>query len=86
MFDVELDKQPLRFLRKCDAITAGRITEKLKILGIFPIPPDAVRLKGADAWRVRIGDHRMIYYINYEKKRIAVVKIGHRSNVYDRLE
>ena len=87
MFDVELDKQPSKFLRQCDKILFERFSEKIDNLVINPIPSDAIRIKGSDLlWRVRVGDYRMIYYIRYELQRIIISKIAHRSNVYDRLE
>lgn len=44
------------------------------------------RLSGdlKDAWRYRVGDHRLIAEIIDEKIIIYILEIGHRSSVYDR--
>ena len=34
-------------------------------------------------FRIRIGKHRVLYRINYEEKRIIIVKIDKRDKVYD---
>jgi len=34
-------------------------------------------------FRIRIGKHRTLYRVNYEEKRIIVVKIDKRDKVYD---
>ena len=41
------------------------------------------KLKHSDYWRLRIGDYRAIYEIDYETKQIIVLFIGHRKDVYD---
>ena len=37
---------------------------------------------GRPAWRVRVGDYRVIYTIEDEVLVIVVVTIGHRREVY----
>ena len=34
-------------------------------------------------WRYRVGDYRIIASIERERVQVLVVKIGHRSTVYD---
>ena len=84
MFDVKLDKQPERFLRHCEAVLFDRIVSKLEILKTNPIPHDAKRVSGYErpTFRIRIGKYRALYWINYEGKRIIIVKIDHRESVY----
>ena len=40
-------------------------------------------LKQSDYWRLRVGDYRVIYEINQNKKQLVILFIGHRSKVYD---
>ena len=61
---------------------AGRLEE----LGGNPRPHDSSRLKGfANAYRVDIGEYRILYDIDYDAKLITVWKIGHRKDVYRNL-
>ncbi|MBV9792920.1 MAG: type II toxin-antitoxin system RelE/ParE family toxin [Actinobacteria bacterium] len=40
--------------------------------------------KVSGAWRVRVGDYRVLYEIHESELVVLVVKIAHRSTVYDR--
>ena len=70
----ELDRLP-------DEI-ANRILARLSLLETNPRPADVKKLKGRDAWRIRIGDYRVIYEIHDRILQIIVVTIGHRREVY----
>ena len=35
-----------------------------------------------EIWRIRVGDHRVLYKIEKERLVIFVVKVGHRRDVY----
>lgn len=47
-----------------------------------PRPPGCRKLRDREGWRIRIGDYRVIYKINDIEKTVAVIQIGHRSDVY----
>jgi mRNA interferase RelE/StbE len=49
-----------------------------------PRPPGAKKLSGADGYRVRSGDYRILYTIDDAVKRIRVYRVGHRKEVYRR--
>ena len=42
------------------------------------------RLVGSPYYRLRIGDYRIILDIQNETLRVLILKLGHRSNVYER--
>lgn len=49
-----------------------------------PFPINCKKLKGQkDYYRVRVGDYRIIYIIENQILTITIIKIGHRSEVYD---
>ena len=85
MFEIKLDKQPKPFLSKCENKLFERISEKIENLKLNPVPHDAKRVLGYElpTFRIRIGKHRALYRVNYEEKRIIVVKIDKRDKVYD---
>ena len=49
-----------------------------------PRPPGAKKLSGADGYRVRSGDYRVLYTIDDAGKRIRVYRVGNRKEVYRR--
>ena len=55
---------------------------RLRALEANPRPTDVKKLKGRSAWRVRVGDYRIIYEIHDRELVVIVVTIGHRREVY----
>ncbi len=47
-----------------------------------PRPPGVVKLSGREAWRIRIGDYRVIYTIDDVRKGVVIYAIGHRREIY----
>ncbi len=84
MFEVTLDKQADKFLKKCEKILFDRIVNKLGELALNPVPHDSKRVQGYSepTFRIRIGDYRALYRVNHEEKRIVVVKVDNRERVY----
>lgn len=63
--------------------TATRIEDKMMELAHDPRPSGCKKLKGRDAYRIRIGDYRAIYEIQDNKLIVTVITIGHRKEVYE---
>lgn len=61
-----------------------RILAKTRSLAKDPRPMGSQRLAGDDKYRIRQGDFRIIYSIEDDRLIVVVVKIGHRSSVYER--
>jgi mRNA interferase RelE/StbE len=59
-----------------------RILARLSCLENNPRPADVKKLKGRDAWRIRIGDYRVIYEIHDRVLQVNVITIGHRREIY----
>ena len=70
-------------LNKLPNAIATRIEDKMLELEDDPRPPGCKKLKGRDAWRIRIGDYRVIYEIHDGKLIVTVITIGHRRDVYE---
>lgn len=49
-----------------------------------PVRTGCVKLSGQDAYRVRVGDYRIIYTIEDDKLIVLVIDVGHRRDVYRR--
>lgn len=81
MYTLAFTKQALRALRKMPANKASLIREKLTLLSESPFGAhnNAKKLQGRPAYRLRVGDWRVIYEINNEKLHILVIKIAPRG-------
>ena len=62
-----------------------RILSRIELLAENPRPPGAIKLTGQDAYRIRIGDYRVIYAIADKQLVVLVVDVGHRWDVYRNL-
>jgi len=70
-------------LSKLPHAIATRIEDKLLELEHDPRPPGCKKLRGRDAWRIRIGNYRVLYEINDGQLIVTVITIGHRREVYE---
>lgn len=73
----------LRQLRKLDPQARRRIEAAIELLSDDPRPPAARMLVNSDgAWRVRVGDYRVIYEIHDDELLVLVLAAGHRREIY----
>jgi mRNA interferase RelE/StbE len=70
-------------LNKLPNAIATRIEDKMMDLATDPRPSGCKKLKGRDAYRIRIGDYRVIYEIHDGRLIVTVINIGHRREVYE---
>ena len=61
---------------------ARRIALRIQRLTSDPRPPGCEKLRGADAYRIRQGDYRVLYTVADTDRLIEIYRIGHRREVY----
>lgn len=82
-FRVQVMPAAARQIRKLDRQTQRRIAGAIDLLAAHPRPPAARQLVGAGgAWRVRVGDYRIVYEIHDDLLVVLVVAVGHRREAY----
>ena len=60
-----------------------RLVARIRALAGDPRPAGSEKLVGrASLLRLRQGDHRILYEVDDGARRVVVVKIGHRREVY----
>jgi len=59
-----------------------QVCEAIRGLGHEPRPTGCLKLTGRDGWRIRVGDHRVIYEIDDDQQSVTILHIGHRRDVY----
>ncbi|MDR0847870.1 MAG: type II toxin-antitoxin system RelE/ParE family toxin [Propionibacteriaceae bacterium] len=84
-YTVEYKRSAEKTLAKLPKATAKKIRAAADALAEEPRPAGVKKLVGADDWRIRVGDYRVIYTIQDRKLIVEVVKIGHRSDIYRKL-
>jgi mRNA interferase RelE/StbE len=81
-YRVILPKSVQKELDRLSDEMVRRILARLTELESNPRPPDVKKLKGRNAWRIRVGDYRVIYEIHDRELQILVITVGHRREVY----
>jgi mRNA interferase RelE/StbE len=83
MYSVIYDDEALQNLEKLEKKIRKRIFEK-----IYSIKENPVhyfhRLTARDEFKLRVGDYRVIADINEQTKRISILFVDHRKNVYQK--
>ncbi|MFH1232221.1 MAG: type II toxin-antitoxin system RelE/ParE family toxin [Planctomycetota bacterium] len=59
-----------------------RIDHVINLIAETPRPYGYIKLKGVNAYRIRVGKYRIIYDIDDKLKRINILAIGHRREIY----
>ncbi len=85
IYKIFIERSAQKSLSKIPNPNRNRIIESISGLSTIPRPQGAKKLTGRDAWRIRVGNYRIIYEIHDDKVIILIVKIGHRRDVYKRL-
>ena len=82
-FRIEWKKSTRKDLRKLPAITGERIVQAVEGLAANPFPHGVEKLSGSQyAYRIRLGDYRIVYEVVMELKLIEIQRVRHRKDVY----
>jgi mRNA interferase RelE/StbE len=85
-WQVQIERKAQKTLDKIPNPYKSNIIETINDLADQPRPHNCKKLKGfAGLWRVRVGSYRVVYQIHDDKYIILIVRIGHRSDVYEGL-
>jgi len=82
LYKIKLDNNARKDLDKIEFDIAKRIIDKIKLLENEPRPFGSIKLKGENAYRIRMGNFRILFEIDDKIKEITVYNIAHRKDVY----
>ena len=82
-FRIEWKKSTRKDLRKLPPATVNKIVEAVENLGGNPFPHGVEKLSGSEhAYRIRLGDYRVVYEVVAELKLVEIQRVRHRKDVY----
>jgi mRNA interferase RelE/StbE len=82
-FRIEWKKSTRKDLRKLPANAADKIVEAVENLAENPFPHGVEKLSGSEhAYRIRLGDYRIVYEVVTESKLVEIQRVRHRKDVY----
>ncbi|MGB2603582.1 MAG: type II toxin-antitoxin system RelE/ParE family toxin [Candidatus Sulfotelmatobacter sp.] len=83
-YSVVIKSSAQKELDALDDAVFSRIDRRIVALAENPRPAGCKKLRGhKDQWRIRIGDWRVVYFIDDPAKRVSITRIAHRREVYD---
>lgn len=83
MYTVKILPAALRALKKLDQTTRRRLGAAIDDLREQPRPHGVKKLEGVEGlYRVRVGEHRIVYQIDDAELIVTVVTLGNRRDVY----
>jgi mRNA interferase RelE/StbE len=81
-YSLFLKRSAAKELEAVAAKDRRRIVDRIQALAAEPRPPGVEKLSGAEKYRARQGDDRVLYSIDDAPSTVMVVRIGHRRDVY----
>lgn len=81
-YEVRFTHSAQKELKKLSKDGQVRVLKAVKTLSQDPTKGDVRPMVGSTAWRLRVGQYRVIYDINKKEIVVLVLKIGHRKDVY----
>jgi mRNA interferase RelE/StbE len=84
-YQVEFDPTAIENLAALSRKTRESIFRKVNWLGnnFEQVTPLGLRANLAGYCKLRVGDYRVIYSVETELEIITIVRVGHRSEIYD---
>ena len=83
MYEIIFDEKTVEFLEKIEKNTRKRIYNKIISTKEDPLHYFE-RLTRRSEFKLRVGDYRVIADIDDTTKKISVLVIGHRKNIYQK--
>ena len=81
-YTIRITDAAAKMIKKLDRQFQSRISRKIDELAYEPRPTGAAKLEGAELYRVRVGDFRIVYEIHDAMLIVIIVRVGNRKEVY----
>lgn len=82
-YRVEFTTAAARHVKKLPHPARERLLSAIEKLGDNPRPSGCTKLVGEEiAWRLRVGDYRIVYDVFDDVLTVLIVRAGHRREIY----
>jgi len=81
-YELFIERTAQKYLSKISDINQERIIEAIMALCESPRPHGCKKLSGREAWRIRVGNYRIIYEIDDKDRKIQIILVRHRRDIY----
>ena len=85
-YKIFISQSAKKSIKKLPPTVVKNIISEIKILASDPYPTGCKKIVGhTNAFKLRVGNYRIIYEVNSSEILIQVLKIGHRKDIYRNL-
>ncbi|MBN1554212.1 MAG: type II toxin-antitoxin system RelE/ParE family toxin [Phycisphaerae bacterium] len=82
-YQIRIKSQAEKALAKIPNPHRRRIAQAIDALARTPRPDGCKKLTGADdAYRIRVGDYRIVYEIMDKVLMVYIIRVAHRKDIY----
>ena len=86
-FKLLIHKKALRELNELPAEDKRQILDAVSMLEVDPFKGDVKPIKGLKGvFRLRVGDYRIAFTVNFKENEVAILKIAKRKTFYRKLK
>ena len=85
MFSLKFSNRAAKSVKRLEQKSKDRIEKKTKELQENPFPSEAVRVekyKDYKVFRIRVGQFRILYSVDFKERFILIIDVGKREGVY----
>ncbi len=82
MYRVQVLRQAVKDIAALPKEHARLVSQHIDGLAENPRPPDAKKLRGVDAYRLRVGAWRILYDVDDASRTVTVYRVKHRREAY----
>jgi len=80
-YNIKIKPSTTKYLSTIPKKDRLRIVGVIQLLAENPLPPKALKLKGREGYRIRVGNYRIIYSITTKQLVIYIIEVGHRKEI-----
>jgi mRNA interferase RelE/StbE len=82
-YEIFIEKKAEKDLRRLPKNYQNKIIQKILNLKDNPKPIEARKITSSENYyRIKVGDYRIRYEINYKEKRVNIFRVRHRKEAY----
>jgi mRNA interferase RelE/StbE len=82
LYQVLVKRSAEKELDRLPSNVRDRVLKRLLALEDSPRPQGIKKLQGEEAYRLRVGDYRVLYTIDDTAQIVTIYSVGHRREVY----
>ncbi|TMD34242.1 MAG: type II toxin-antitoxin system RelE/ParE family toxin [Chloroflexi bacterium] len=83
-YEIRLHPEAQRAYARLHGSARERVATAIDGLSREPRPHGDTKLAGRDDFRIRVGDYRVVYAVDDDRRLIVIARIAHRREVYRR--